>query len=87
MMSNRVDIKCKHCIEELWIDVGAPVVGHYGLISALSTDSSREKVLYLLGLIPNNPKISSVYRAQAIEVLRGHYPDVYNSMSGLFILQ
>lgn len=75
----KINVKCKHCLDGFR--------GHDILIKQLEADSSKENVLEYLGIIPRKDNISPITRARAIETIRGHFPDVYNSMMGLFILQ
>jgi hypothetical protein len=76
---DKKEVKCQYCVEY-------SIPHHDWMIAELTMNISKEKILSMLGIIPRNENISNIYRAQAMEIIRCHFPDYYNSMEKLFVL-
>jgi len=73
-------IMCRYCTER------TAVMDHDWWVAALTDVISKKFILESLGLSPKDSTISQACRLESIEILKGHFPDMYKEMEGLFVL-
>lgn len=75
------EIKCKYCL------MAAKKVYHSYLLQEMTGAKDRiNYALELLGIKPFDADINTVYREETLEIIKGHYKEIYNEIERLIIL-